>query len=52
MVNEEIEEEEVNEGNNDDHQEYVSFEIQSQQDDDRHIANLLIVQDETTFETK
>ena len=52
MVNEEVEEEEVNEGDNDDYQEYFSFNIESQQDDDRHIANLLIVQENMSYLTQ
>ena len=52
MVNEEVEEEDVNEGNNDDYQEYVFFDIKSQEDDDRHTANILIAQDEKGFETE
>lgn len=52
MVNEKVEEEEVNEGDNDDYQEYFSFNIESQQDDDRHIANLLIVQENMSYLTQ
>ena len=51
MLDEEVEEEEGDEGDNDDYQEYLFFDIESRQDEDRHIANLLIVQDETGFET-
>ena len=50
MLDEEVEEEEA-EGDNDDYQEYLFFDIESRQDEERHIANLLIVQDETGFET-
>ena len=35
---------------NDEGQEYLFFDIESRQDDGRHIANLLIVQDQTGFE--
>ena len=31
-------------------QEYLFFDIESRQDDERHITNLLIGQDETAFE--
>ena len=51
MLNEEVEEEEVNEGDDDDYQEDLFFDFESRRDEDRHIANLLIVQDETGFET-
>ena len=51
MLNEEVEEEEVNEGDDDDYQEDLFFDFESRRDADRHIANLLIVQDETGFET-
>ena len=53
MVNEEVEEEEVKERDNDDYQDCLFLDIESLQDDDRHmLGNLLIVQDETGFETK
>jgi len=46
MFNEEVkEEEEVDEGDVDEYQEYLFFDIESRQDEHRHIANLLIVQD-------
>ena len=47
MLDEEVEEGEGDEGHNNDYQEYSFFDIESRQDEDRHIANLLIVQDET-----
>ena len=43
MLDEEVEEGEGDEGHNNDYQEYSFFD----EDEDRHIANLLIVQDET-----
>ena len=47
MINDEVEEDvEEEEG-----QEYLFFDIETRQDDGRHVANLLIVQDETGFET-
>ena len=43
---------EVNEdGEEEEGQEYLFFDIETRQDDGRHVANLLIVQDETGFET-
>ena len=42
---------EVEEGRQDEEgQEYLFFDIESRQDDGRHIANLLIMQDEEGFE--
>ena len=47
---EEQEEEEEEDTDGEEGQEYLFFDIESRQDDGRHIANLLIVQDETGFE--
>lgn len=47
MINDEVEEDDEDEEG----QEYLFFDIESRQDDGRHIANLLIVQDETGFQT-
>ena len=47
-LNEDILDDEVQEEEeNDEGQEYLFFDIESRQDDGRHIANLLIVQDQT-----
>ena len=47
MISDEVEEEDSQE---EEGQEYLFFDIESRQDDGQHIANLLIVQDETGFE--
>ena len=47
MISHEVEEEDSQEEKG---QEYLFFDIESRQDDGQHIANLLIVQDETGFE--
>ena len=47
LISDEVEEEDRQE---EEGQEYLFFDIESRQDDGRHIANLLIVQDETGFE--
>ena len=47
MISHEVEEEDRQE---DEGQKYLFFDIESRQDDGQHIANLLIVQDETGFE--
>mgnify|MGYP000727767337 FL=1 len=49
-VEEEQEQEEEEDTDGEEGQEYLFFDIESRQDDGRHIANLLIVQDETGFE--
>ena len=51
LVEESIEEEKEEEDEeNEEGQEYLFFDIESPQEDGRHIANLLIMQDETGFE--
>ena len=50
MISHEVEEEEEEDTDEEEGQEYLFFDIESRQDDGRHIANLLIVQDETGFE--
>ena len=47
VISHEVEEEDRQE---EEGQEYLFFDIESRQDDGQHIANLLIVQDETGFE--
>ena len=47
MINDEVEED----GEEEEGQEYLFFDKETRQDDGRHVANLLIVQDETGFET-
>ena len=49
-VTEGLIDDDVEEGDEQEGQEYLFFDIESRQDDGRHIANLLIVQDETGFE--
>ena len=49
-VAEELIDHDVEEGDEQEGQEYLFFDIKSRQDEGRHIANLLIVQDETGFE--
>ncbi|XP_068684293.1 uncharacterized protein [Montipora capricornis] len=47
MISHEVEEEDTDEEGG---QEYLFFDIESRQDEDRHIASLLIVHDDTGFE--
>ena len=47
MISHEVEEEDTDEEGG---QEYLFFDIESRQDEDRHISNLLIVHDDTGFE--
>ena len=49
-VEEDGEEEEEEEEEEEAGREYLFFDIESRQDEGRHVANLLIVQDETGFE--
>ena len=51
IISQEVEEEiEEEDGQDEDGQEYLFFDIESCQDDGQHMANLLIVQDQTGLE--